>query len=509
MARRKKLTMASGAPVDNDLNSITAGSPGPILIQDIHLQEKLAHFNRERIPERVVHAKGAGAHGYFEVTHDVAKYTKARFLSEIGKRTDVFVRFSTVGGEKGSADAARDPRGFAVKFYTEDGNYDMTGNNTPVFFIRDPLKFPDFIHTQKRDPGTNLPNPDMFWDFLSLTPESVHQVTILFSDRGTPKTYRHMNGYSSHTFKWYNEKGEHFWVQYHFKTDQGIRNLNRQEAEVMKGKDPDHATQDLWNAIERGEYPSWTVYVQIMTPEEAKDYRFDPFDITKVWPHGDFPLIPVGKMVLDRNPENYFAEVEQSAFSPGNLVPGIAPSPDKMLQARIISYHDAHLYRLGSNYQLLPVNAPKATAASNYQRDGHMRFDGNAGRAPNYYPNSFGGSEPDPNAGEPPFEISGMAARQPYTHPNDDFVQAGNLYRKVMTDEDRDHLVGNIVDHLGGAKKRIRLRQAAVFYKADAEYGRRVAEGVGLDVKEVERLAEMSQEERARATAEGTYAEVK
>lgn len=504
--QKKKLTTASGAPVDNDQNSITAGSPGPILIQDIHLQEKLAHFNRERIPERVVHAKGAGAYGHFEVTHDVTKYTKAKFLSKVGKRTEMFLRFSTVGGEKGSADCARDPRGFAVKFYTEDGNYDMTGNNTPVFFIRDPLKFPDFIHTQKRDPGTNLPHPDMFWDFLSLTPESIHQVTILFSDRGTPRTYRHMNGYSSHTFKWYNDKGEYFWVQYHFKTEQGIQNFTRQEVDVMKGEDPDHATRDLREAIARGEYPAWTLHVQIMTPEQGKDYRFDPFDITKVWPHGDFPLIPVGRMVLDRNPDNYFADVEQAAFSPGNFVPGIAPSPDKMLQARIISYHDAHLYRLGPNYQLLPVNAPKATSADNYQRDGHMRFDGNAGGRPNYYPNSFGGPEPEPDTGEPPFEVSGVAARQLYTHPNDDFVQPGDLFRKVMSEKDRDHLIGNIVGHLGGAETRIQLRQAALFYKADPDYGRRVAEGIGLDIKEVERLAAMSQEERVKATAEGAYA---
>jgi len=504
MAKKKKtLTMSSGAPVADDQNSMTAGARGPVLMQDVHLQEKLAHFNRERIPERVVHAKGAGAHGYFEVTNDVTKYTKAKFLSEVGKRTEVCVRFSTVGGEKGSADSARDPRGFAVKFYTEDGNYDMVGNNTPVFFIRDPLKFPDFIHTQKRNPATNTKYPDMFWDFLSLTPESIHQVTILFSDRGTPKSYRHMNGYSSHTFKWYNEKGEFFWIQYHFKTAQGIQNLTREEADRLGGKDPDHATRDLYEAIERGEHPAWNVNVQIMTPEQAKDYRFDIFDITKVWPHGDFPLIPVGRMVLDRNPKNYFAEVEQAAFSPGNLAPGIGASPDKMLQARIISYHDAHIHRLGPNYQLLPVNAPKAAPMNNYQRDGSMRLDANGEGGPNYYPNSFGGPEPDPEAAEPPFEVSGMAGRHPYTHPNDDFVQAGALYRKVMTDEDRDHLIGNIVSHISGAQKRIQLRQTALFCKADPDYGRRVAEGLGLDVKEVERLAAMSQEERAKATAEG------
>ena len=498
----KRLTTNSGAPVDDDQNTLTAGFPGPALLQDVHLIEKLAHFNRERIPERVVHAKGAGAYGYFEVTADVANYTKAEFLSKVGKRTEVFVRFSTVGGEKGSPDAARDPRGFAVKFYTEDGNYDMVGNNTPVFFIRDPLKFPDFIHTQKRHPATNLPDPDMFWDFLSLTPESIHQVTILFSDRGTPRSYRHMNGYSSHTFKWHNDKGQYFWVQYHFKTEQGIQNFTREEAEIMAGKDPNHATRDLYEAIERAEYPSWRLEMQIMTPEQAANYRFDPYDITKVWPHGDVPPIEVGRLVLNRNPENYFADVEQAAFSPGNLVPGIAASPDKMLQARLFSYHDTHRYRLGPNYQLLPVNAPKAARTSNYQRDGHMRFDGNAGGSPNYYPNTFGGAAPDPDAGEPPFQVSGTAARQPYTHPNDDFVQAGDLYRKVMTDQDRDHLVSNIVAHLGNAQKRIQLRQAAIFYKADDDYGRRVAEGLGLEANQVRRLSAVSQQELVEATKE-------
>jgi len=504
MAKRRKntLTMASGAPVANDQNTLTAGPRGPALMQDVHLMEKLAHFNRERIPERVVHAKGAGAHGYFKVTRDVTKYTMAKFLSEIGKKTEVLVRFSTVGGEKGSADTARDPRGFAVKFYTEDGNYDMTGNNTPVFFIRDPLKFPDFIHTQKRNPATNAPDPNMFWDFLSLTPESVHQVTILFSDRGTPVGYRHMNGYSSHTFKWYNAKGEFFWVQYHFKTNQGIKNFTREEAMAMAGQDPDFATCDLHDAMARGDYPSWKVCVQIMTPAQARDYRFDILDITKVWPHKDFPLIEIGQMVLNRNPENYFTEVEQAAFSPGNLVPGIAASPDKMLQARIHSYHDAHIHRLGANYQLLPVNAPKAARMMNYQRDGHMRFDDNGGGGPNYYPNSFGGPEPDPRAAEPPIELTGKADRYEYSHPNDDFVQAGDLYRKVMSKTDREHLVGNIAAHLGNAQKRIQLRQTAIFYKADADYGTQVAKALKLNVKEVERLAAMTQADRAKATSE-------
>ena len=501
----KKLTTAIGIPVAEDQNSMTAGERGPVLMQDAHLLEKLAHFDRERIPERVVHAKGAGAYGYFEVTADVTKYTKAKFLSEVGKRTDVFLRFSTVGGERGSADAARDPRGFAVKFYTEEGNYDLAGNNTPVFFIRDPLKFPDFIHTQKRHPATNLPDPDMFWDFLSLTPESIHQVTVLFSDRGTPATYRHMNGYSSHTFKWYNDKGEYFWVQYHFKTDQGIKNLNREKAALVCGEDPNHATRDLYEAIERGEYPSWTLEMQILPPDKAKDFPWDIFDITKVWPHGEVPPIKIGKLVLNRNPVNYFAEVEQAAFCPGNVVPGIAISPDKMLQARVFSYHDTHIHRLGPNYHLIPVNAPKHAPEENYQRDGFMRVDNGGGGGPNYWPNSSGGPQPDPKSGEPHFELSGEAGRYPFKHPNDDFVQAGTLYRKVMSDRDRDNLVGNIVDHLGNAQKRIQIRQAAIFYKADKEYGSRVAEGIGLDVNEVKRLANMSNEERAKVTEEGTY----
>ena len=488
-------------PVDNDLNSQTAGPKGPVLMQDVHLTEKLAHFDRERIPERVVHAKGAGAHGVFEVTGDVTKYTGAKFLSEVGKQTDVFVRFSTVGGEKGSADSERDPRGFAVKFYTEEGNYDLVGNNTPVFFIRDALKFPDFIHTQKRSPATNAPDPDMFWDFLSLTPESIHQVTILFSDRGTPRSYRHMNGYSSHTFKWYNAKGQFVWVQYHFKTLQGIQNLTREAATQLAGEEPNHATKDLYDAIARGDFPSWRVCVQIMPPEDAEQYRWNIFDITKVWPHKDYPLIEIGTMTLNRNPENYFAEVEQSAFSPGNLVPGIAASPDKMLQARVISYHDAHLYRLGPNYQLLPINAPKACKAANYQRDAHMRLDDNGKGGPNYWPNSMGGPEPDPAATEPPVDLEGVAARHPQGLSDDDFFQPGELYRRVMSKTDREHLVGNIAAHLGNACKRIQLRQTALFFKVDTDYGTRIAETLGLDIKQVEKLAAMSQEDRVKATS--------
>jgi catalase len=376
----------------------------------------------------------------------------------------------------------------------------MVGNNTPVFFIRDPLKFPDFIHTQKRHPAKNTKDPDMFWDFLSLTPESIHQVTVLFSDRGTPKSYRHMNGYSGHTFMWYNANGDYVWVKLHFKTEQKIQNLTREEAARLAGEDPDQATRDLFDGIEQGDYPSWKVYAQVMTPEQVENYRFDSFDITKVWPHGDVPLQPFGRLVLNRNPENYFADVEQAAFSPGNFVPGIGASPDKMLQGRLFSYHDTHRHRLGPNYHLLPVNASKASPENSYQRDGFMRVDGNGGGGPNYYPNSMDGAEPDPRVAPPPIDVSGMAARHAYTLTDDDFVQAGDLYRKVMTDMDRDHLIGNIVSHLGNAQKRIQLRQTALFYKADTDYGLRVADGLGLDPAQIERLAAMSREERVEAT---------
>jgi catalase len=495
-----KLTTNFGRPVENDLNSISSGERGPVLLQDVHLVEKLAHFNRERIPERVVHAKGAGAFGYFEVTQDVSRYTCADFLSRPGKRTEVFARFSTVGGEKGSADSDRDPRGFAVKFYTAEGNFDMVGNNTPVFFLRDALKFPDFIHTQKRNPETNLKDPDMFWDFLSLTPESVHQVTILFSDRGTPRTFRNMHGFGGHAYMWYNARGEYYWVKLHFRTEQGISNFTAAEAESMRGIDPDCATRDLFNSIAEGEYPSWRVEIQLMTSEQVKTFRFDPFDVTKVWPHGEFPLMPLGRLVLDRNPENFFADVEQAAFSPGNLVPGIGPSFDRMFQARIFGYHDTHRHRLGPNYHLIPVNAARGVAAMNYQRDGAMRVDGNGGAGPNYWPNTLGGPSPDPSKALPPIDVTGTAERHPVELTDADFLQAGDLYRKVMTDLDREHLIANIVGHLGNAMKRLQFRQAALFWKADGDYGRRVCEGLGLDPGEVARLAALSQEERVRAT---------
>ncbi len=494
---KKKLTTASGSPVDNDQASVTTGNPTMALVSDVHVMEKLAHFDRERIPERVVHAKGAGAFGYFEVTHDVTKYTCADFLSKIGKKTDVLVRFSTVGGEKGSADTLRDPRGFAIKFYTDQGNYDMVGNNTPTFFIRDAIKFPDFIHTQKRSVASNLKDASMFWDFLSLTPESVHQVTILFSDRGTPDGFRHMHGFSSHTYMWYNEKGEHYWIKWHFLTDQGIKNLTNERATELAGTDPDYATRDLFESIEKGDCPSWTAYVQIMSPEEAKNYKFDPFDLTKVWFHADYPLKPVGKFVLNKNPDNYFNQIEQAAFTPSSFVRGISSSPDKMLQWRLFSYPDTQRHRLGTNYQQLPVNAPKSPV-HHYQRDGYMNMHNEAD--PNYYPNSFNGPAPDVEYAVPPIDVSGMASRHEFKLGDIDYLQAGELYSRAMSDYDRTNLVHNIVVHLKNAAQRIQYRQSAVFYKARPEYGTRVAEGLGLDVAKVKALAAMTQEERVEAT---------
>lgn len=482
MTENNDLTTSFGIPISDNQNSLTAGSTGPILLQDFHLIEKLAHFNRERTPERVVHAKGAGAHGYFEVTHDVTQWTKAKFLERVGKQTPVFVRFSTVAGEKGSADTVRDPRGFAVKFYTEDGNYDLVGNNTPVFFVRDPLKFPDFIHSQKRNPHTNCKDPNMVWDFLSLTPESIHQVTILYSDRGTPKSHRHMNGYSSHTFKWINLQDKAVWVKYHFKTEQGIQNFTREEAIQIAGVDPDYATRDLFLSIAKGEGAAWKVYVQIMPLEDASTYRFNPFDVTKVWSHNDYPLIPIGRLVLNRNPENYFAEVEQAAFSPANVVSGVSFSPDKMLQGRLFAYADAHRYRLGANYGLLPINSSHARKAMSYQRDGGMRFDDNGGSSVNYEPNSFGGPKEAPEYKELPFEVSGKADRTAIDRDDNDFVQAGELFR-LMKQEEKVRLVDNLVDSMEFALREFQLRQIPHFYNADPDYGIRVAQGLGIDLE--------------------------
>ena len=426
----------------------------------------------------MVHAKGAGAHGTLTITGDITQYTKAKVFAEIGKKTDCFVRFSTVGGESGSADTARDPRGFAMKFYTEEGNWDLVGNNTPVFFIRDPLKFDNFIHSQKRCPQRHTKSPTMMWDYWSLSPESLHQVTILFSDRGTPKSFRHMNGFGSHAFSLINADGKRFWVKFHVKTLQGVACFTDAEATALAGTDPDHATRDLFDAIEKEDFPRWRMQVQIMPEEDAANYYVNPFDLTKVWKHSDYPLIEVGVMELNRNPQNYFAEVEQAAFAPSNVVPGIGFSPDKVLQGRILSYPDAQRYRLGVNHESLPVNRPQCPVHT-YHRDGAMRFDGNSGNAPNYEPNSFGGPQEDPSYRQPPLPLQGEADRYEQRSGSDDFVQAGDLYR-LMTPDQQQRLIDNILGSMASVPKEIQQRQVDHFTKADPEYGRRIAEGLGL-----------------------------
>lgn len=479
--RRPVTTTDAGIPAPSDEHSLSVGPNGPLLLQDHYLIQKMAQFNRERVPERVVHAKGGGAHGFFEVTEDVTPWTRAAFLARKGLRTPVFVRFSTVAGELGSADTVRDPRGFAIKFYTEEGNYDLVGNNTPVFFIRDPQKFQDFIHSQKRMPDTNRRSNAAQWDFWTLSPESAHQVTFLFTDRGTPRTWRHMNGYGSHTFMWVNAAGDKFWVKYHFKTDQGIETFTNDEARAMTAEDPDYHLRDLYETVARGDHPSWTLEMQLMPFEAAADYRFNPFDLTKVWPHGDYPPIPVGRLVLDRNPENYFAEVEQAAFEPANMVPGIGPSPDKMLQGRLFSYPDTHRHRIGTNYLQLPINQPSAEVHT-YNKDGAMRYR-HSGAQPVYAPNSFGGPQADPERyGEPAgWEVAGEIVRSAYVahRDDDDFSQPGALYRNVLSDVDREHLVDNLVAHLrDGVPASIVDRAIAYWRSVDNDLGDLLARGL-------------------------------
>ncbi|OFY65165.1 MAG: catalase [Bacteroidetes bacterium RBG_13_43_22] len=485
--KTKKLTTASGKPYFENEDSTTVGPRGPILLQDYYLHEKLAHFNRERIPERVVHAKGTGAYGTFKVTKDITKYTKAKLFSKTGNKCRVFVRFSTVGGEKGSADTERDPRGFAVKFYTEDGNWDLVGNNTPVFFIKDPKKFPDFVHTQKRDPKTNLKSPTMMWDFWSLNPESLHQVMILFSDRGTPDGYRFMNGYGSHTFSMINKKNERLWVKFHFKTQQGIRTLTGPQADELKGKDPDYSQRDLVDAISGKQCPKWTLNIQVMTEEQSKKFKWNPFDITKVWPHKDYPLIEAGVMELNEIPANYYADVEQAAFAPSHTVDGIGLSPDKLLQGRILAYPDAHRYRLGANYEQIPVNKPIGPV-HHHQRDGIMNVDGNGGAGANYYPNSFDEIVADKNYREPAMKLdSNIADSYDRNKGDDHYTQPGNLFRKVMTEKERKNTVSNFVGSLKGVsgpeKKEIIMRQLNHFYKADKGLALEIAKGLGIKFK--------------------------
>lgn len=478
--QRGTITTSNGAPVDSITASLTSGPRGAIALKDFTLIDYLAAFDRERIPERVVHAKGAGAFGYFEVTSPKIKnYCKAKFFDEVGKQTPIAIRFSTVGGESGSADTARDPRGFAVKFYTEEGNWDMVGNNTPIFFIRDPVLFPSFIHTQKRNPATHCKDPDAFWDFISLRPETTHQVSVLFSDRGTPDGYRHMNGYGSHTFKTVNSAGEAFYVKWHFKTDQGIKNLPADKADSLSSSDPDYAIRDLYNAIADNNFPSWTLYIQVMTFAQAERAPFNPFDVTKVWPHSSYPLIEVGRLTLNRNPENYFAEVEQIAFAPSHMVPGIEPSPDKMLQGRLFSYSDTHRHRLGVNYQNIPVNCPFATKVMNFQRDGNMRVDDNQKGAPNYFPNSFSGPIPSSHATWHQEKSTGDVKRYE-TGDEDNFSQCGQFFRKVLSDEEKDRLTDNIAGHLVNAQEFLQTRAIANFSAADKNYGRMIKEKIEI-----------------------------
>jgi catalase len=480
MTTEKKATFtnAAGAPVADNTNILTAGPRGPALLQDVWLIEKLAHFDREVIPERRMHAKGWGAYGTFEVTHDITRFTRAKIFSRVGKKSDLFMRFSSVAGERGAADAERDIRGFAVKFYTEEGNWDLVGNNTPVFFFRDPLRFSDLNHAIKRDPRTGLRSANNNWDFWSLLPEALHQVTIVMSERGIPKSFRHMHGFGSHTFSLISSNHQRVWVKFHFRTQQGIENLTDDEAAAVVAKDRESHGRDLFMAVERGEFPRWTVYIQVMTEEQALEHRHNPFDLTKVWPKKEYPLIQVGVLELNRNQENYFAEVEQAAFSPANVVPGIGFSPDKMLQARLFSYGDAHRYRLGVNAHQLPVNAPRCPHMS-YHRDGAMRTDGNLGGTPSYHPNTSGLWSNQPDFTEPPLVVTGNADHWDHRIDDDHWEQPGNLFR-AMDSRQRQALFENTARAMEGAELRVKQRHVRNCARADEAYGAGVAAALGL-----------------------------
>ncbi|MGI6665104.1 MAG: catalase [Christensenellaceae bacterium] len=499
--KKKKLTTIHGAPVADNTNSTTAGERGPMMLQNPWFIEKLAHFDREVIPERRMHAKGSGAFGTFTVTHDITKYTKAKLFSEIGKQTEVFVRFSTVAGERGAADAERDIRGFAMKFYTEEGNWDLVGNNTPVFFLRDPLRFPDLNHAVKRDPATNLRSPQNNWDFWSSLPEALHQVTITMSDRGIPYSYRHMHGFGSHTYSMINAENERVWVKYHLETQQGIKNLTDAEAAELVGQDRESHQRDLFDAIARGDFPKWKVRIQVMREEQAKLHYENPFDISKVWKHGEYPLIDVGVLELNRNPENYFADVEQAAFNPAHIVPGIGLSPDKLLQGRLFSYGDAQRYRLGVNHNLIPVNKAKVPVHA-YHRDGQMRVDGNYGSTLSYEPNSYGEWAEQPDYKEPPLELQGaMDSYEPKDDVTDDcFYQPGDLYR-LMEEPKKQVLIENTVRNMEGTTDNIKYRHAAHCYLADKDYGTRLANAQKLALEKVISLSEMTHDERMKATS--------
>ncbi len=483
MEKKTTLTTNSGAPVADNQNVITAGARGPMLLQDVWYLEKMAHFDREVIPERRMHAKGSGAYGSFTVTHDISQYTKAKLFSETGKKTEVFLRFSTVAGERGAADAERDVRGFAIKFYTEEGNWDLVGNNTPVFFLRDPLKFPDLNHAVKRDPRTNLRNANSNWDFWTLLPEALHQITIVMSDRGNPRTYRHMHGFGSHTFSLINANNERFWVKFHFKSMQGIENLTDAESAELIGNDRESSQRDLYESVEKGDFPRWEMKIQVMPEKDADSYSINPFDLTKVWPHSDYPLIDVGVLELNRNPENYFAEVEQSAFNPANIVAGIGFSPDKMLQGRLFAYGDAQRYRLGVNHSHIPVNAPRCPVHG-YHRDGAMRVDGNYGGTKGYEPNSHGEWEEQPNSKEPSLAIQGAADHWNHREDDDYYSQPGNLFR-LMSQEKQQLLFENTARSVGGASIEVQKRHISNCLKADPAYGKGVAEALGISLNEI------------------------
>ncbi|QOY55752.1 catalase [Candidatus Sulfurimonas marisnigri] len=475
---KKRMTTTGGNPIGDNQNSLSAGARGPLLMQDYQLIEKLAHQNRERIPERVVHAKGSGAFGTLKITHDISKYTKANVL-QLGVETPMLIRFSTVAGERGAADAERDVRGFAMKFYTKEGNWDLVGNNTPVFFVKDPMKFPDFIHTQKRHPRTNMRSTTAMWDFWSLSPESLHQVTILMSDRGIPKTLRNMNGYGSHTYSLIDDKNERVYVKFHFKTAQGIETMSNADAEAVVAKDRESSQRDLYESIESGNFPKWNFQIQIMTEEQTKEAPFNPFDLTKIWPHADYPMIEVGEFELNRNPQNYFAEIEQSAFSPSNVVPGISWSPDKMLQARVLSYADAHRYRIGTHYEMLPVNRP-LSEVNTYHADGPMRLDEPKGSDAYYEPNSFDGPEEDKQYVEPPFAIDGDGYRYDHREDSDDYYSQPRALFNLMNGYQKQQLFSNIAEAMGGVPKNIVDRQLALFKKIDPGYATGVSKALSM-----------------------------
>jgi catalase len=484
MKKQQKLTTRNGAPVVDNQNTMTAGPRGPVLLQDVWYLEKLAHFDREVIPERRMHAKGSGAYGTFTVTHDITRYTGAKIFSKVGKKTETFTRFSTVAGERGAADAERDIRGFATKFYTEEGNWDLVGNNTPVFFMRDPLKFPDLNHAVKRDPYTNMRSASNNWDFWSSLPEALHQVTIVMSDRGLPLSYRHMHGFGSHTFSLINAKHQRYWVKFHLRTQQGIKNLSDEEAEALVGKDRESHQRDLLESIERGDFPCWTMFIQVMPEKDAAKYHFHPFDLTKVWLKKDYPLIEVGVLELNRNPHNYFAEVEQSAFNPANVAPGIGFSPDKMLQGRLFSYSDAQRYRLGVNHHQIPVNAPRCPYHS-FHRDGSMRVDGNYGSTLGYEPNSYGEWQQQPEFAEPPLALEGAADHWNFREDDEDYYTQPGLLFRLIGPKKQALLFANTARSIGGAPREIQIRHIGNCLKADPAYGKGVADALGIPLKEV------------------------